>query len=88
MKRDERNDADYEFDYDEIVEMRSGYTPEQVNSPYFEIQGKQLDFKPNRCQECEARTGYLYERKVDSFGRTLWLCGARHNDCKSWVQDF
>ena len=44
--------------------------------------------KPNHCEECGVKTGFLYQKQVDSFGRMLWLCGSRNFNCIKDIQDF
>lgn len=44
--------------------------------------------KPNKCEECQVPTGHLFRTQVDGYGRTLWLCGKRHHNCRGGVQNF
>ena len=44
--------------------------------------------QPAACEECRVRTVLLFFTRVDSFGRRLWLCGKRHNNCRGGVQNY
>lgn len=61
--------------------MFKGYAVTGKNNPFPEE-------KTSHCEECEKPTGYLTRKQVDGFGRTLWLCTARDNNCAKAVRDF
>ena len=56
--------------------------------PEYDQHRRNIPVKTKVCQECMFVTGYLYKTVVDGYGGTLWLCGARHGNCRTGVQKF